>query len=70
MKLNLGCGNRKIHGFVNVDARKDVFPDVIYDVAKIHEKFENVDLVYACHVLEHFPNLKNLLFSQEHGKKY
>ena len=55
LKLNLGCGDRKMHGFVNVDARKDVFPDVVADVTKIHETFENVDLIYACHVLEHFP---------------
>ena len=41
VKLNLGCGNRKIHNFINVDARKEVNPDVVCDVAKIHEKFEN-----------------------------
>ena len=56
MKLNLGCGDRKIYGFTNVDAREEVNPDAIADVAKIHEKFDEVDLIYACHVLEHFPN--------------
>ena len=56
VKLNLGCGDRKMHDFINVDARKDVNPDVVCDVTKIHEKFKNVDLIYACHVLEHFPN--------------
>lgn len=55
IKLNLGCGNRKIHGFINVDAREEVQPDVIYNVAKIHEKFQGVDLIYASQVLEHFP---------------
>ena len=55
VKLNLGCGDRKLHGFTNIDARADVSPDVVCDVTKIHEKFENVDLIYACHVLEHFP---------------
>lgn len=59
VKLNLGCGDRKIHGFVNVDARDDTNPDFVYDVTKIHEKFENVDLIYACHVLEHFPSKKS-----------
>ena len=54
MKLNLGCGDRKIYGFTNVDAREEVNPDAIADVAKIHEKFDEVDLIYACHVLEHF----------------
>lgn len=56
MKLNLGCGDRKIHGFINVDARPDLNPDEVCDVTLIHEKFKNADLIYACHVLEHFPN--------------
>jgi predicted SAM-dependent methyltransferase len=55
-KLNLGCGDRKLHGFVNVDARSDTNPDVVCDVTLINEKFKNVDLIYACHVLEHFPS--------------
>ena len=54
-KLNVGCGNRKMHGFINVDIREDIEPDVVCDVSKISEKFSDVDLVYACHVLEHFP---------------
>jgi len=56
IKLNLGCGDRKLHDFVNVDARDDLNPDVVWDVTRIHEKFYDVDLIYACHVLEHFPN--------------
>ena len=56
IKLNLGCGDRKLHGFVNVDARSDTNPDVVHDVTLINEKFQNVDLIYACHVLEHFPS--------------
>jgi predicted SAM-dependent methyltransferase len=55
IKLNLGSGDRKMHGFINIDAREDVNPDMVYDITKIHEKFKNVDLIYACHVLEHFP---------------
>ena len=55
LKLNLGCGDRKMHGFVNVDARADVFPDVVADVTRINDKFQDADLIYACHVLEHFP---------------
>ena len=55
IKLNVGCGQRKMHGFINNDAREDVGPDVVANVAKIHEKFADADLLYACHVLEHFP---------------
>ena len=54
IKLNLGCYDKKIHGFVNIDIREDVEPDTVDDVFKL-EKFESnsVDLIYACHVLEH-----------------
>lgn len=54
MKLHLGCYQKKIHGFVNIDIREDVNPDVVDDVFKL-EKFEEgtVDLIYVCHVLEH-----------------
>mgnify|MGYP001339803183 CR=1 FL=1 len=45
VKLNLGCGDRKMYGFVNVDLREDLNPDVICDVTKIHEKFKDVDLI-------------------------
>ncbi len=55
VKLNVGCGNRKMHGFINIDAREDVLPDRVVDVSCLHEEFKNVDLIYACHVLEHFP---------------
>ena len=54
IKLNLGCYNRKIHGFINIDIREDVQPDLIDDVFQLKKiKDNSVDLIYACHVLEH-----------------
>jgi predicted SAM-dependent methyltransferase len=54
VKLHLGCYQKKLHGFVNVDIREDVKPDVVDDVFTL-KKFNNnsADLIYACHVLEH-----------------
>jgi predicted SAM-dependent methyltransferase len=54
IKLNLGCFNKKMYGFINVDIREDVNPDVVDDAFKL-EKFENnsVDLIYVCHMAEH-----------------
>jgi predicted SAM-dependent methyltransferase len=55
VKLHLGCFNKKIPGFVNVDVREEVNPDVVDDVAKLTQfGTQSVDLIYACHVLEHF----------------
>lgn len=54
IKLNLGCYNKKLPGFINVDIRAGVNPDII-DNAFTLEKFEpnSVDLIYCCHMLEH-----------------
>lgn len=55
MKINLGCGFVKFKGFVNVDIRKEVEPDIIDDVKNLNSFNHNsADLIYACHVLEHF----------------
>ena len=54
-KLNLGCGDRKIPGFINVDSRKDVEPEVCIDLVDLDKNFKDgeADLIYLCHVLEH-----------------
>lgn len=55
VKLNLGCYNRKLHGFINVDAMKEFEPDIIDDVCVLSSFKENsADLIYASHLLEHF----------------
>lgn len=55
IKLHLGCGNKKIEGFVNVDVRYQPNVDIV-DNVKFLRSFKNgsVDLIYASHVLEHF----------------
>lgn len=54
MKLHLGCYQKKIHGYVNVDIRPEVNPDLVDDVFVLSKIQPNtVDVIYACHVLEH-----------------
>ena len=54
IKLNLGCYDKKMHGFINVDIRPDVEPDLVDDVFSLKKVEDNsVDLIYACHILEH-----------------
>jgi SAM-dependent methyltransferase len=54
MKLNLGCYDRKIHGFVNVDIRPEVGPDLVDDAFSLTKiKDDSVDLIYCSHMLEH-----------------
>jgi len=62
-KVNLGCGNKPMAGFLNVDNRTDLqnveYPGV--DLCNL-SCFENnsVDYVYACHVVEHIPTSKTM----------
>lgn len=54
LKLNLGCGDKKIPGFINIDIRLEVCPDAVMDVFILSAIRDNsIDLIYACHILEH-----------------
>lgn len=54
-KLNLGCGEFKKKGYVNLDINRNVKPDVVHDLGKFPYPFTDnyFDLVEADHVLEH-----------------
>jgi len=53
-KLNIGCGNRKREGWVNLDIDPLCNPDIVRDVDKGLPFDDNsFDEVYCSHVLEH-----------------
>jgi SAM-dependent methyltransferase len=55
MRLNLGCGQNKLDGFVNVDRQGAANPDVQHDLECFPWPFadQSVDEVLMSHVLEH-----------------
>lgn len=58
VKLNLGCGDKILPGYINVDVaqeRAGKQPDVICDVRNL-DKFssDHADEILAVHVVEHF----------------
>jgi predicted SAM-dependent methyltransferase len=55
LKLHLGCGKRYLPGFVHIDAVPYDHVDYVHVVEQLPMFGDNsVDLIYSCHVLEHF----------------
>ncbi len=57
-KLNLGCGDKILPGYINVDvaeSRLDRKPDVLCDLHKLTPfEDDSVDEILSVHVVEHF----------------
>lgn len=59
VRLHVGCGKQNIPGFINVDILE--FPHIHHLTSADDLGFADdgsVDLIYACHVLEHFGRTK------------
>lgn len=58
MKLNLGCGDKILEGYVNVDvaeSRRGLRPDVLCDLHELTPfAADTADEIMAIHVVEHF----------------
>ncbi len=60
-RLHLGCGNIRIPNFCNVDILSSPAVDVVSDISKMENFRDNsAELIYACHVLEHFSHHRAL----------
>ncbi len=57
VRLNLGCGDKILQGYVNVDfadSRKGNRPDVIADLRALQFPNDHADELLSVHVIEHF----------------
>jgi len=57
IKLNLGCGDKILSGYINVDvaaSRLDIKPDVISDIRELSFDDNYADEILSVHVIEHF----------------
>jgi len=59
MKLNLGCGNKKINGYIGVDFVKTKSTDIIHNLNYFPYPFEesSIDEMLVDNVLEHLDDL-------------
>lgn len=57
MKLNVGCGEYRAHGWLNIDVvrREDlrIVPDLVVDVFDLPPEIKDLEAVYCGHFLEH-----------------
>lgn len=66
MKLNLGSGQAKIEGFVNIDNRAEMNPDMVLDITEPWPFEDNsVEYVRAFDILEHIPPSKVIFVMNE-----
>jgi predicted SAM-dependent methyltransferase len=63
MKLHVGCGNKKLDGYVNIDIVHNENVDRVLDIRILDKYYSDVDEIYACHIFEHFKKneFKNIL---------
>ena len=59
IQINLGCGEKIIPGFINVDVNYYKHIDFVSDVKDLHFFNDNyADLLYSSHTLEYFDRLQ------------
>lgn len=65
VRLNIGCGDYPLSGFVNIDANAEVRPDVVASVPPLPYADGSVDEIYAGHFLEHLTREDGAAFLRE-----
>jgi len=53
VKLNIGCGGKKLNGYIDTDVVETPFTDEVFSATKIPYKDNTVASVYCEHVIEH-----------------
>jgi predicted SAM-dependent methyltransferase len=54
VRLNLGCGERPLEGYLNIDARPMPGIDVLADARKLPFEPNSVHEIFSSHLVEHF----------------
>lgn len=65
MRVNVGCGNYPLTGWINLDASPDVAADVVATVPPLPYADNALDEIYAGHVIEHMTREDGATFLAE-----
>ncbi len=55
LRLHLGCGERALIGYVNIDRRKTNATDFVCDIRRLPYPTNSIDVIENYHVIEHLP---------------
>lgn len=58
LMLNLGAGNKRLSGYVNIDSREECNPDLVCDIRKLPYDDNSIDKILASDILEHAGRLE------------
>lgn len=55
IRLNIGCGETKLKGFINIDVEKKVKPDLVFNIKKYRLPFKDgsITQINCIHNIEH-----------------
>jgi len=54
IKLDLGCGKNKIHGYIGIDIDSNSDADIVTSVLELPFAKDSVDEIHSSHLVEHF----------------
>lgn len=56
LKLNVGCGARKLEGFINIDCDPEMKPDLVHKLpTRLPYESGSCELIVMYHTIEHIP---------------
>lgn len=55
LRLHLGCGQKRLQGFINVDCNYSSATDYVADISKLPCPDNSVERIETYHVIEHIP---------------
>lgn len=70
LRLHLGCGNRHLEGYINIDCRKTAATDLVCNIRKLPYRDNSTEMIECYHVLEHVPVCLMANIDSRWGEKY